>query len=77
MSDITERTELVIKIIHYAQEHDLNINDKNDVKKIVKAIGSDLRDEEIEEFMDQLENANIFMDMSARDLTKNKIKQPN
>lgn len=77
MSDITDKTELIIEIIHYAEEHDLDINDKNDVKKILMAIGSEHSEEEIKELMDDLDNATTFMDLSARKLVKDKTKQPN
>ncbi len=78
MSDPTvDKTELIIEILHYAQEHDLDINDKEVVKRILKEVGADQSDSEFEELMELLQNADTFMEMTARNITNKKAKQSN
>ncbi len=60
---VEEKSILVIGGLEYAHSHELNINNIDDVKKILEAI--DAKDENPEEFMELLQNADAFMEMKA------------
>jgi hypothetical protein len=68
-----EKTELVINALEYAHEHELDINNNEDVKKILENVDDRYIDEnEVEEFMALLQNADTFMEMNA---SKKKLKK--
>lgn len=70
---VTEKTELVIKALDYAHSHNLDINSKTDVKKILEKLDQEHMDEkEVEEFINLLQNADTFMEMTS----KKKIEKP-
>lgn len=72
-----EITEKIIKALDYAQTHKLNIGNKDDVKKILDEIDPQhTSDIEVEEFMNLLQDADTFMDMSSRKMNK-KSELPN
>lgn len=77
MSDITEKTELVIEILHYAQEHNLDIKDKADIKKVLNAIGSIQPEEEIEELLNLVQDIDTFIDISGKQIASEKTNLPN
>ncbi len=71
-----EKTELVINALHYAQVHNLDINNIDDVKKILEALN--VENENVEEFMKLLQNAETLMDMqAAKKEEENKSDLPN
>ena len=58
-----EKTELVINALSYAHEHNLNIQNKDDVKKILEVIDPDhSSEEEVEAFMKLLQAANSLIE---------------
>ncbi len=58
-----EKTEQVINALSYAHEHNLNIRNKDDVKKILKVINFEHSGEEdAEEFMKLLQAANSLIE---------------
>lgn len=61
-----KKTELVIKALEYAHKHELDINDRNHVKKILESISyGAINNEDVEEFMKLLQHADTFMEMTA------------
>ncbi len=73
-----EKTELVINAIDYAYTHNLNISNKEDVKKILEVfVPERISEEEVKEFMDLLEHADAFMEVTASRKDKEKIELPN
>ncbi len=73
-----ETTELVLKVIDYAREHKMDINSKEDVKKMLKVLDSDISaDAEIREFMVLLKTTDTFFDINAPKKKDNKHKLPN
>jgi len=71
-----EKTALVINALHYAQVHNLDINNIDDVKKILEALN--VENENVEEFMKLLQNAETLMDMqAAKKEEENKSDLPN
>lgn len=73
---VVEKTELVLDAFQYAHDNNLDINNLDDVKKILKALDPKLIDE-AEEFKELLLNAEAFMEMTAREKTEGKKKLPN
>lgn len=63
---VVEKSELVIDALQYAQDHNLDINNKDDVKKILEALDPE-HAENVEEFIELLKNADTFMDMTAKE----------
>ncbi len=58
-----EKTELVINALSYAHEHNLNIQNKDDVKKILEVIDPEHSSEvEAEAFMKLLQAANDLIE---------------
>lgn len=61
-----EKTELVVKALDYAHTHNLDISNKDDVKKIVEAVNPEHSSEEdIEELMKLLQAGDTFMEADA------------
>lgn len=57
-----EKTELVIKALDYAHTNNLDIKNKEDVKKIIETLDSEhSSDEGIEEFMKLLQGADTLI----------------
>ncbi len=75
---VIEKTELVIKALEYAHSYNLDINDKNAVKKILENLNPQHTSEkEVEEFMKLLQNADTFMEMTASKKERKKTDLPN
>lgn len=70
-----EKTELVINALAYAHEHNLDINNRDDVKKILEALNAG--DEDVDEFMNLLQNSDAFMEMKAKEKESEKTDLPN
>lgn len=71
---VAEKSELVLDALQYAHSHNLDINDIEDVKKILEALNAE---ENPEEFMELLQNADAFMDMTAKEKEHKKSDLPN
>lgn len=73
-----KKTELIINALEYAHTHKLDINNKDDVKKIVVALDPQhAGEEEIDEFMKLLQNTDTFMEMTASRKEPKKSDLPN
>ena len=72
---VTKKSELVIDTLQYAHEHKLDINNIDDVKKILDAIDPEHK-ENVTEFAELLKTSDVFMGMKARDL-KSEDNLPN
>lgn len=73
-----EKTELVVDALSYAHKNSLNINSKDDVKKILEVLDPQhTSDEEVEEFMKLLQNADTFMEITATKKESKKTDLPN
>lgn len=68
---VIKKSELVIEVLDYAHEHNLDINDKATVKKILEHLDPK---QDIEEFMMLLQNADTFLEMTD---SKKESKKPN
>lgn len=72
---VTKKSELVIDALQYAHDHGLDINNIDDVKKILEMLGPEHK-ENVAEFAELLVTSDTFMGMKARDL-KTEDKLPN
>lgn len=72
---ITQKSELVVDALQYAHDHNLDINNTNDVQKILDVLDPEHK-ENIAEFAELLKTSDTFMGMKARDL-KSEDKLPN
>lgn len=64
---VAKKSELVIDALQYAHDHNLDINNMDDVQKILDAIDPDHIENAIE-FAELLKTSETFMSMKARDL---------
>lgn len=72
---VTKKSELVIDALQYAHDHNLDINNIDDVKKILEVLDPEHK-ENVTEFVELLKTSDTFMGMKARDL-KAEDKLPN
>ena len=73
-----EKTELIISALNYAHEHNLDISNKEDVKKIIKAVDPEhLEEIDIEKFMELLKYSDTFLELTANDNDEDKTNLPN
>ena len=71
-----QKSELVIDALQYAHDHNLDINNINDVQKILDALDPDHK-ENVVEFAELLKTSDTFMGMSAREKESKKTNLPN
>lgn len=72
---VTKKSELVIDALQYAHDHNLDIDNIDDVKKILEVLDPEHK-ENVAEFAELLTTSDTFMGMKARDL-KAEDKLPN
>ncbi|MEX0616704.1 MAG: hypothetical protein WD231_02725 [Candidatus Woykebacteria bacterium] len=73
---VLEKLELVIDSLRYAHENDLDINNSEDVAKILDANDPEHK-ENIDEFVMLLKNTEAFMEMTSREKDAKKTDLPN
>ena len=73
---VVEKSELVIDALKYAQDHNLDINNQDDVAKILEVLDPE-HTEDIDEFMELLKNAEVAMDILAKKKDPEKTNLPN
>ena len=75
---VVEKTELVINALDYASTHNLDVNNKEDVRRIAEAVDPEhISNEDIEELMKLLQATDTFMDMEAAKKESIKSDLPN
>lgn len=78
MDKVVKKTELIITVLAYARKHKLDIAKKDDVKKLLGIFDPEhTSDEEVKEFMSNLQDAYTFMEMMTRKKDSKKEKLPN
>lgn len=61
-----DKSELYMKALDYAKEHNLDITMSEDVKTILEALDPEHTSEkEVNEFMYQLKNASLFLNITG------------
>jgi len=73
---VLEKLELVIDSLRFAHDNNLDINNSDDVNKILEATDS-THIENIEEFTMLLKNTEAFMEMTSREKEDQKPDLPN
>lgn len=66
---VTKKSELVIDALQYAHDHNLDINNIEDVKKILEALDPE-HNENLTEFAELLKTSDTFMGMKAHQKTE-------
>lgn len=64
MDDTVKKSELVIDALQYAHDHDLDINNLNDVQKILDVLDPD-HIEDAAQFAELLKSSETYMNMKA------------
>lgn len=72
---VTQKSELVVEALQYAHDHNLDINNKVDVQKILDVLDPEHK-EDVDVFVEILKTSDTFMGMTAPDL-KSEDKLPN
>ena len=63
-----DKSALYMKALDYAKEHNLDINNKEDVAMILQALDpAHTSTKEIDEFMYQLKNASVFLSITKNE----------
>jgi hypothetical protein len=62
---VLNKSELVIDALQYAHDHDLDINSREDVEKILEVLDPD-HHENIDVFMELLSTSDTFLGMKAK-----------
>ena len=73
---VVQKSELVIDALQYAHDHQLDINSKDDVQKILDVLDPEHK-ENIDAFMEILKTSDTFMGMDAREKESKKSDLPN
>ncbi len=73
---VIEKLELVIDSLRYAHENNLDINNSDDIAKILKANDPEHK-ENVEEFVMLLKNTEAYMEMTAREKEDKTTDLPN
>ena len=73
---VEEKSKLVIDALAYAHNHNLDINDKNDVEKILDVLDPQHL-ENVEEFVELLRSADTFIEITAKEKEPKKEDLPN
>lgn len=58
----SEKTEILLDILLYATKNKLNITDRGDVKKILNSLGVTYIKDDINEWMSDIQDADIFLE---------------
>lgn len=64
-NQVQEKSELAIDALQYAHDHNLDINKREDVEKILESVDPEGK-ENIDEFIKLLKNADAAMDVIAK-----------
>lgn len=73
---VQNKSELVIDALQYAHDHNLDINNLDDVQKILDVIDPEHK-ENVTEFAELLRTSDTFMSMKAKDIESKKSKPSN
>ncbi len=73
---VVKKSELVINALQYAHDHKLDINNKDDVQKILEVLDPEHK-ENIDEFAELLKTSDVFMGMKAKEIKAKEPQLPN
>lgn len=73
---LIKKSELVIDALQYAHDHDLDINNKDEVEKILDVFDPEHK-ENLDEFMELLKTSDAYMGIKAKENADKKSHLPN
>ena len=73
---VANKSELVIDALQYAHDHKLDINNKDDVRKILERLDPEHK-EDVGTFAELLKTSDVFMGMKAKKIEDKKPDLPN
>jgi hypothetical protein len=73
----SQKTDLILDILMYATKNNLNITERGDVIKILDALHISYIDDDLNEWMTNLKDADTYMDKADKDRERIKTKQVN
>jgi len=73
---VVNKSELMIDALQYAHEHKLDINNKDDVRKILAVLDPEHK-EDLDEFSELLKTSDVFMGMKAKEIKAKEPQLPN
>jgi len=73
---VVNKSELVIDALQYAQDYKLDINNKDDVRKILDVLDPEHK-EDLDAFMGLLKTSDTFLGMDALKKESKKTDLPN
>jgi len=73
---VINKSELVIDALQYAHDHNLAINNKDDVRKILELLDPEHK-EDLDAFAELLKTSDVFMGMEAKEKEEQKTQLPN
>ena len=73
---VVNKSELVVDALQYAHDHNLDINNKDDVRKILEVLDTEHK-EDIDAFMELLKTSDVFMGMKAKEIKAKEPQLPN
>lgn len=73
---VVQKSELVIDALQYAHDHKLDINNKDDVQKILDVLDPEHK-EDVDAFVEILKTSDTFIGMTAREKESDKTDLSN
>ena len=73
---VVQKSELVIDALQYSHDHNLDINSKDDIQKILNVLDPEHK-EDVDSFIEILKTSDAFMGMDAREKESNAPQLPN
>lgn len=73
---VVNKSELVVDALQYAHDHNLDINNKDDVRKILEVLDTEHK-EDLDAFMELLKTSDVFMGMKAKEIKAKEPQLPN
>jgi hypothetical protein len=74
---ITKKSELLLSVLIYAQKNKIDINNRGEVKKIIKFLSVPIEKDEIEKFIDLVQDTDTYMDLLESKRNHKKSKATN
>jgi len=68
---VVNKSELMIDALQYAHDHNLDINNKDDVQKILEVLDPEHK-EDVDAFTELLKTSDVFMGMETKKIEDKK-----
>ena len=74
---IAKKSELLLSVLIYAQKNKIDINNRGEVKKIIKFLSIPIEHDELEKFIDLVQDTDTYMDLLESKRNRSKAKTTN